>query len=345
MTTGVYTLWGPALAIALKRGIPVIIVVGAYRKQCTYYCKIKNNYTSFHFGTLSDLEWENRLQAPIASHEEENLKEYLERRYVSNTGHFKDIKMSERFESKQDLFNRLNLTDSKPVWCIFTPLTWDYSADYGKMVYRDFNEWVIETVKAIIDIPGVQWLIKVHPAEKMYNTVEGIGELIRANFPDLPAHIKIIPPDTDINTYNLMNVITGGITCLGTVGLELAAMGKPVIVAADAYYGRKGFTYDALNADEYKDLLRRVHDIPPSLTPEQREKAVKFAYSYFIQRQLPLRMFIRDNDGNWLNFDWDKIDSLIPGNDPVLDLICNRFFEGEDFILGDEVIHQVVDTL
>lgn len=345
MSHGAYSTWGPALEAAMIRDVPIVKFGGAYRKQCMYYHKVKSNMTNFHFGYLSDAEWEKRLKTPFTSKEEKRLKKYLEERYVSGMHNFKDIKMSQTSEGKQALFNKLTLTDCKPVWCVFTPIGWDSSANLAQMAFRDFYEWTIETVKIISDIDSVQWLIKTHPAERMYATVDGIGELIRVNFPDLPANIKVIPSDTDINTYNLMRVITGGITCYGTVGLELATLGKPAIVAGDAYYSRRGFTYDALTVDEYKDLLKNVNNIPPSITMEQREKAIKFAYSYYIQRQLPLRMFIRDSDGNALCFDWDKIDSLIPGKDPVIDLICNRFFEGDDFILSDEGIREVVDKL
>ena len=338
MSHGMYSLWGPALNIALKRGIPVIKYGGAYRKQCMYYQKIQNNITNFHSGVLSDHEWETRVSMPLLSREEEGVIEYLEERYASNSGRFKHLGFVPKSKSKQALFNRLNLTDDKPAWCIFTHLTWDASVNSTKMAYRDYSEWVIETVKVIKDIPDVQWLIKIHPAEKIFSTVDGVEKLLGLEFTNLPSHIQVIPPDADINTYDIMNIVTGGITCHGTVGLELAVIGKPVIVAADAYYGQKGFTYDGLDADEYKNLLRRAAEIPPSLTPDQREKAIKFAYSYYIQRQLPLRMFEIGVDGSWLYFDWDKIESLIPGHDPVLDLICNRFFDGDDFIMDEDTI-------
>lgn len=341
MSHGIYNLWGPALTIAVKRGIPVIRMGGGYRDQFTHFIKIVNT-TYSNTGVLSDRGWKKRLERPLSTHEEQILEDYLNNRYKLNSNGFCDVRVVSSIENEQSIINKLNITNEKSIWCIFAHLNWDNSANVSPMAFRDFDEWMVETVKTIIDVPDVQWLIKIHPAEKFTDTYEGVEKLIMDNFPNLPKYVKVIPADTDINTYSIFNIITGGISCLGTVGLELAAMGKPVITAADAYYSGKGFTYDGFSPDEYKSYLRKTPEISPFLTPEQKEKARKFAYSYFIQRQIPLRMFKTGSNGRFSSFDWQKIESLLPGRDPVVDMICERFFEGNDFILDDETIREVV---
>ena len=340
MTHGIYNLWGPALTIAVKRGIPVIRMGGGYRAQFAYFCRIRNT-TYSNTGVLSDRGWENRLKEPLSSYQEQTLENYMCNRYKLNPEGFCGVKSTSPSEDKQTIFNKLGITEEKPIWCIFAHLHWDNSANLSPMAFRDFNEWIVETVKTIIDIPDVQWLIKIHPAEKYTNTYEGVEKLIKDNFSNLPAYTKVIPADTDINTYSIFNIITGGITCMGTVGLELAAMGKPVITAADTYYSKKGFTYDALSPSVYKSYLRKITELSPVLTPEQKERARKFAYSHYIPRQIPLRMFKTGSEGRFSSFDWRKIELLLPGRDPVVDMICERFFEGDDFILDDETIHEV----
>ncbi|MCX5751401.1 MAG: hypothetical protein NT099_07020 [Candidatus Saganbacteria bacterium] len=341
MSHAIYVSWGPVVQVANKKGIPVIKIGGAYKKQYASFLKIKGTSISTSYGALSDHGWEKRLKKQLSSLEEQRLDNYFRDRYVSDSGDFCDIRQLSHFKSKHELFNKLNITTNKPVWCVFTHLNWDSSLYESSMAFRDFNEWIIETLKIIMDVSDVQWLIKIHPAEKMHGTVEGIEKIIDIYCSRLPNHIKIIPPDTDINTYNLLNVITGGVTCLGTVGLELAAMGKPVIVAAKAYYSQKGFTYDGLTPDQYESLIRKTPEIPPFLTSEQKDNARKFAYSYFIQRQIPLRMFKIGNDGNFESFDWRKVELFVPGADPIVDMICERFFEGEDLTLNDDMINEL----
>jgi len=344
MTIGTYSSWGPALIVAMRKAIPIIKFSGGYRNQHTYFRKIVDNTTNFHFGVLSDRGWQKRLEQPLSSSEEQILENYTKDRYRLNPNGFCDAsRMLPPTGDEQRTLEKLNITNDKPVWCVFAHLNWDNAVVLSPMAFGDFDEWIIETLRTIIDIPDVQWLIKIHPAEAMFNAIDGVGKLIQVNFPDLPSHIKVISPDTDINPYNLFNAIAGGVTCLGTVGLELAVMGKPVILAGESYYSKKGFTYDGLSPLEYKKLLRKAPEIPHIITTEQKEKARRFAYSYFIQRQIPLRMFKVGPNGRPVAFDWGKVESLLPGRDPVVDMICERFFVGADFILPDNIVHSMYD--
>ena len=216
--------------------------------------------------------------------------------------------------------------------------------DMEQVAFYGYREWTEETLKTIADIPDVQWIIRIHPMEKWGDNTGWVEQTINNMFPNLPAHIKVVPPGANINTYDIFDIITGAVTCEGTVGLEVPVIvGKPVIVAANGYYSGKGFTYDGMTPNEYRDLLRKTLEIPPFLTPEQKEKARKFAYSYFIQRQIPLTIFKTGSNGRPVAFDWSKVESLLPGGDPVVDMICERFFEGEDFILPEDIVNSMYD--
>jgi len=345
MSHGLYTSWGPAWEIAMKRRIPVVRIGGGYRRQYTYFRKIADLDT-VETGVLSDRGWKERNEKALSLHEERILDDYLTSRYEPNFSGFADVKVETRVESKHDILSKLQMTDDKPIWCIFTHSIWDDSVSMSKnmsrLAFYDYTEWTEETLRTIIDITDVQWIVRIHPTEKRGDNVEGVENIINDMFPNLPPHIKVIPPEANINTYSIFNIITGGVTCRGTVGLEIAVTGKPVILAGGAYYSRKGFTYEGLSANEYKDLLRKTSEIPPFLTPEQKGKARKFAYSYYIQRQIPLRMFKTGSNGRFALFDWRKVESLLPDRDPVVDMICERFFVGDDFVLPDEVIRDVV---
>jgi len=220
-----------------------------------------------------------------------------------------------------------------------TNLGWDASLDVAPMAFQTPNDWLVETIKAIIEVSQVQWLIKIHPAEASSSTVQGAMDVIRQHFPDIPQEIKILPPDTDISTYDIYQVIDGEVTCLGnTSGMEMAMLGKPVIDAGQSIYAQRGFSYDGLVPAEYLKYIKMVPDIP-LLSEGQRKDALKLAYSYFIQRQIPLRMF-KIADSHFHSFDWGKVESLLPGRDMVMDMICQQFFQGDDFILDDETIRE-----
>lgn len=338
MSHGMYTGWGPALAAAMQRGVPVVKFGGGYKKGCLHFHKIAAPTTNFHFGVLSNRGWKTRCDQPLSAWQERLLDDYLESRYLNGSSAFFDITASVPLGSRQHTLSSLGLSAEKPVWCIFSHVTWDNAVNLTSMAFSDFNQWIVETLKTIVDIPDVQWLLKIHPAEKIFGVVDGVEKTVASHFTELPGHIKIIPPDAHLNLYDLLGVLTGGVTCLGTVGLELAMMGKPVIVAADAYYSGKGFTCDGLTPVTYRDLLKKAPGMPPSLNAGQKQKARQFAYSYFIQRQIPMTTFRTGSNGLIISFDWRKAESLLPGKDMVVDMVCQRFFDGDDFILPDVAI-------
>ena len=131
-------------------------------------------------------------------------------------------------------------------------------------------------------------------------------------------------------------MLDGGVTVYGTSGLELTLSGKPVILAGAAHYGGRGFTEDALTVDAYRDLLSRAACIG-ALTPEKRALARQYAYSLFIERQVPLPV-VRDPHSLWWNLQHEQRDQLQPGAEPFLDFICDRVIDGQDFILGRDLV-------
>ncbi|MEP6905605.1 MAG: hypothetical protein ABI875_05945, partial [Gemmatimonadales bacterium] len=104
----------------------------------------------------------------------------------------------------------------------------------------------------------------------------------------------------------------------------------------EAHYGSKGFTHDGLDIASYRELLGRVADLPP-LTDEQTRLARMYAYSYFIQRQVPLPI-VRDPNSIWWNLQHERRHLLLPGADPFLDFICNQLIAGEDFVMDRKLV-------
>lgn len=113
-------------------------------------------------------------------------------------------------------------------------------------------------------------------------------------------------------------------------------MGKPVIVAGEAHYGQKGFTRDGLTPDVYRNILQSIENIGP-LTNEQQMLAKKYAYNYFLQRQIPFKV-VQDNTSSFWKFQFDKRDLLLPDKDPFVDFICDRIIDGKDFIMDEDLV-------
>lgn len=331
MSHGIYADWGPALSLALHNKIPSTSYVCCYLPVHFFFGTIENFKETFL--NISKKTWEKFRDQEFTEAQISRLENFIGRRYLGNIA--ADLKgiLKDYRGDKEFFYKKYNLNPSKPVWGVMTHINWDAVSDYFPMIHKNFDEWLYETVKEIIHIKDVQWLIKIHPSELNDNPLTGCQKFIEKNFPNLPEHIKIIKMDDDISPQDFYSLLDGAVTVMGTGGLELSLQGKPVILAGEAHYSGKGFTYDGKSDEHYKELLRDVKN-KVYLNDDLRTLALKYGYLYFIKKQIPLLPVINED----LLIDFSKLDYLIPGKNKFMDFICERIIYGGDFVLPEELV-------
>lgn len=195
--------------------------------------------------------------------------------------------------SQQVTRQKLGLSSDRKVAVIFPHILWDGSFFFGKDLFDDYTEWFVETIRAASANSRLQWLVKLHPAHlvkaRQKNDVGQASELdvIERTFGALPAHVKLVYPDTEISTYSLFEIADYAITVRGTVGIEAALFGIPVVTAGTGRYDRRGFTLDSTTCEEYLQKLANLESYP-RLSAEQVELAERYAYGVFFCRPLSL---------------------------------------------------------
>lgn len=333
MSHGVYVDWGPALHTSLEMKIPVTAWMASYLPARFYFRHVRDGmHIDFH--NMSTSAWDEVSATPLSQEQEERLGNYLLDRYQNNTSF--DMKRFKSYVGRtSEALARYSLDKNKPTWGIFAHINWDSVSDYAPMLYNSFNEWIIETIEIIKEVRDVQWLIKVHPAEDWDNPDSGVQLLIRKKFPNLPINIRVLSAKENISPLDFYELVEGGVTVYGTAGLELAAHGKPVILAGDAHYGKKGFTLDADSREAYQELLRNA-GTSALLNPNQVALAKRYAYCHFIRRQVPISV-VANPESKWWSFQFDKRERLLPGNDVAIDFLCERILDGRDFIMSTDL--------
>jgi len=92
------------------------------------------------------------------------------------------------------------------------------------------------------------------------------------------------------------------VTVRGTVGMESALFGVPVVTAGTGRYAGRGFTLDSATREEYLHRLATL-DAQPRLSASQIELAERFAYGVFFCRPFRLSStsleFERDAVATW----------------------------------------------
>lgn len=326
---GVYVDYAPAMSIAYQRKIPAVSWSSAYAEGHHYFTLPKGANQLVLQGVSSRELWRQRAETPLTAQEEKRLEQFLHHRYVKAGA--RDIRVISGPEKSQALRRKIGLRDEKRVFAVFAHVNWDACFDMSSMIYPNANAWILDTMRRAFEITDVDWIIRVHPGELTDGSVLSTGDIIKAEFPSIPPHVKVLWADSDINSYGLYGMIDAGVTIFGTPGIELAAMGKPVILAGQAHYGDKGFTIDCASPDAYRAALARAASIG-ALDERQTALARRYAYWYFVQRHIPIHAIDR-KQGHWGDIDLERMDELLPGRDPILDSVCRNIVEGKDFIL------------
>lgn len=146
----------------------------------------------------------------------------------------------------------LGLDAARPVICVYASNWFDFPHGAPMVHFRDFRDWIDATLAVAAATPEVNWLFRPHPCDTWYGAVNGptLADLVAAT---AAPHVHLVPADW--NGAELMGAIDGGITYFGTVAVELAAAGKPALLADRGWYGHLGFARLPESRQDYLGLL------------------------------------------------------------------------------------------
>lgn len=226
---------------------------------------------------------------------------------------------------------------SKPCIGLLTNVMWDAQLHYSSNAFSNMLEWVIETISYFEKRPDLQLIIRAHPAE-----IRGfvpsrqpiIVEILR-EFPNLPNNVHLIPPESQISTYALIERCNAILIYNTKTGIEVSSMGIPTIVAGEAWIRNKGFSLDADSPQEYFTLLDKL-PLASGLDDDQLQLAKKYAFHFFFRRMIPLPFITQGKNGGF-GLDLSTIEDLKSGNHLGLDVICDGILENQPFIYPAEL--------
>jgi len=144
----------------------------------------------------------------------------------------------------------IGLKPSESFLLIATNVPFDAGLAEITTIFPSMREWLIETIKYVKKSNYVRIVVKTHPDESRWAANETVEDIFKNLNDDIKNNI-IIVNSSEINTYDLIEASNCGIVFSSTVGLEMAMLGKPVLLGSRVYYAGKGFTIDVNDKDEY----------------------------------------------------------------------------------------------
>lgn len=290
-----YTPQGELFERCLANGVDVLTWNAAHKSHALLFKRYTPRTRDEHPASLSDETWRLLRAMSWTERDRQHLQEELAGCYASGDWYSEvGTQFLARPQPPQVLRSRLGLAPGRKAVGIFPHIIWDGTFFWGEGLFANYEEWLVETVRAACRNDRVTWLIKLHPANLIKNARDGVAgdpaELvaIREAVGRLPEHVRVVPADSDISTFSLLRVLDACLTVRGTVGIEAACLGVPVLTAGTGRYDHKGFTIDSATREEYLVRLERIEALP-RLSAQQRELAQRFAYGVFVLRPLPLQ--------------------------------------------------------
>ena len=245
-------------------------------------------------------------------------------------------------QSLAELKSEFGIDFAKPTVAAFTNVLWDAQVFYPSNAFPSMLNWLVETIRYFAKRQDLQLVIRVHPAEiknptKSRETV--VGELARL-MPHLPPNVFVIPPTSNANSYAIARASNAAIIYGTKMGVELAYMGVPTIVAGESWARNKGITLDADNREGYLALLDRL-PFTERLDAATKLRAAHYAFHFFFRRTIPLE-FLRVRKNSWppFNLAIETFDTLRPGRSLGLDTVCDGILKHHPFIYPAEAMIQ-----
>ena len=326
---GIYVPQGVIGEVARKLGVKVVNWNPAYRKHCFIF----SHGDTYHHTLMSEptSAWESM---PWNANLDKRLMDYLRSRW---RGESDWIRFTERpYFEKNNILAEIGCDPERTIIGLLTNVAWDAQLHYPANAFPNMLEWLLTTIRYFERRQDLQLVIRVHPAEIRGSvpTRQPVVDMLKDHFGALPGNVYVVPPESEISTYSFAELCDSVLIYGTKTGVELSAVGIPVIVAGEAWIRNKGITEDATSPESYRALLDRL-PLQKRLPVEVVERARKYAYHFFFRRMIPVGIFNENTGSPPYLLRKDALERLKPGADPGVDCICNGILYDRPFVFDD----------
>ncbi len=171
-----------------------------------------------------------------------------------------------------ELRKMLGEDDKREIVCIFAHVFSDTPMSVSRRgLYRDYYEWLEQTLTLISSLKHTRWVLKPHPAQAQYGEIDEVRRLFSFVTSSKDTSISWCPEE--LSTDSLIQHSRAIVTYQGTIGLECSCFKVPAIIAGTPVYRQLGFTHEPASIQEYAEALDTARSLPV-LSDEQQSTAL-----------------------------------------------------------------------
>ena len=254
--------------------------------------------------------------------------------YISNSSKFFEVSIGKeiyqrlqknnklkKFNSKSDVGKYFNFNKKKPIILILAHELSDGNLNNSWNLFNNDLIWLEETIEKIKNNNNVNWIIKSHPSEHIFNSkikTKDIYERLAKNY----ENIKLFPATHSIeNFYKFTSV---AISSHGTAAFQYPLKSIPTIICGESASSGFGFNIEPKSKFEYFNILKKIDKIK-----KLDDKIVKrcFTFNYLFKYVCLEPMSILFETDVTMKFDqklfWKKIYKLIKKKEINYDSFLN----------------------
>jgi hypothetical protein len=325
---GIYIPQGMIVEVARRRGVRIVTWNPAYRKHSFIF----SHDDTYHHTMMSEPP-DTWAHLPLTDELRRHTLRYLESRRTGTNDWiwFHD----QPREDIRRVLTEIGASPDKPYLALLTSVVWDAQLHYASNAFPTMLEWVRQTVLYFRRRPDLQLVIRVHPAEVrgLVPSRQRIADEVMRWFPELPPNVFVVGPEHQASTYALIDHANAVAIYNTKTGVEVAAQGRPVIVAGEAWIRGKGFSLDVSTPEHYFEILDRL-PFNTRMSAEQIDRAIRYAYHFFFRRMIPLPFIASVGPAH---FTVSAADSQLgPSAFLGLDVVCDGILSGSPFVYPSE---------
>ena len=309
----VYYKYAILLRHAVQRDIPV------YQCNATHVYHLSRARLWAYDDFYDYPEQFRRLSPKKQDKGQQMARERLQRRFSGEIG--VDMHYSTKSAYVKPRSNRV-IKESPRIKILVAPhCFFDSPHPYGINLFTDFYEW-LNFLGMITEKTDYDWYIKTHP-DFLPGNIPIIEEFIK-KYP----RFNLVPPETS-HLQLISEGINFGLTVIGTIGFEYAALGVPVINASLCNpHIRYGFNIHPRTIDKYEKIIMNLHTQKFEIN---NDEVYEYYYMAFI-----------NHTNNWLFHDYEGISKEIGGYANQFSSISYKVFIRE-FIMQrhEQIIHSL----
>ena len=251
---------GELFSKLIKEKQPLFSITAGFKNNTFYLKKYYKRNLNVHPRSCSKLTINEMKKKSISKKIINDTKKIVLNSYSNKSWEiFANTQTMTKKHSMSEIKKLLNINNNNLNIVIFSHVYYDATFSWGKNIFKNYEEWLVETINILSRVKNINCILKVHPAnlskDKGYTISKEVSS-IKNKMGRIPEKLIIIPADSKINTISIIQLLDYCITVRGTVGIESALFGKKVITCGTGRYDNLGFTIDFVNKKEYFFFLK-----------------------------------------------------------------------------------------